>query len=139
MKLGDETVNQDQVNARLDYNFPSNRDKVFGRLTRFREEFIPVTPLPEGSGVTTGTLGPQDTKAWAFASSYQRMFTNTMFNELRIGDTRRSVGRAAAQLSTSASAGLNLPGIPSTAQFPNTLPTRSEIHDPAAWLARVRP
>src|SRR5262249_15400399 len=29
-RLGDETVNQDQVNARLDYNFPSNRDKVFG-------------------------------------------------------------------------------------------------------------
>ena len=28
------------------------------RLTRFRETFIPVTPLPDGSGVTTGTLGP---------------------------------------------------------------------------------
>ncbi|MEQ1575897.1 MAG: carboxypeptidase regulatory-like domain-containing protein, partial [Vicinamibacterales bacterium] len=33
------------------------------------------------------------------------------------------VGRTASQLSTSASASLSLPGIPSTAEFPNTLPT----------------
>ncbi|RPH53643.1 MAG: carboxypeptidase regulatory-like domain-containing protein, partial [Acidobacteria bacterium] len=46
-----------------------------------------------------------------------------MLNDVRIGDTRRTVGRTAAQLTTSASAGLNLPGIPSTAEFPNTLPT----------------
>jgi outer membrane receptor protein involved in Fe transport len=40
-----------------------------------------------------------------------------------MGDTRRAVGRTAAQLSTSASTGLSLPGIPSNARFPNTLPT----------------
>ena len=34
-------------------DLPGNRDQVFGRLTRFREEFVPVTPLPDGSGVTT--------------------------------------------------------------------------------------
>ena len=55
--------------------FPANRDQVFGRLTRFQEEFVPVTPLPDGSGVTTGTLGPQDTTSWSFASSYQRTFS----------------------------------------------------------------
>ncbi len=38
-----------------------SRDQVFGRLSYFRDGFTPVTPLPEGSGVTTGTLGPQDT------------------------------------------------------------------------------
>ena len=96
---------------------------MFGRLTRFQEEFIPVTPLPEGSGVTTGTLGPQTTTAWSFASNYRRTFSDRLLNELRIGDTRRAVRRSAAQLGTSASAGLNLPGIPSTAEFPNTLPT----------------
>ena len=96
---------------------------MFGRLTRFQEAFIPVTPLPEGSGVTTGTLGPQDTTSSSFASSYQRTFSNNVLNELRVGDTRRTVGRLAAQLGGSASASLGLPGIPSDARFPNTVPT----------------
>ena len=72
--------------------FRSNRDQVFGRLSNFREPFVPVTPLPDGSGVTSGTLGPQDTTAWAFASSYQHTFSPNLLNELRIGDTRRTVG-----------------------------------------------
>ena len=58
-----------------------------------------MTPLPEGSGVTTGTLGPQDTTAWSFASNYQHTFSANVLNELRIGDTRRTVGRTAAELS----------------------------------------
>ena len=122
-RVADETVNQDQFNVRIDQHFPGNRDQVFGRLTRFSEEFIPVTPLSDGSGVTAGTLGPQDTSAWSFASTYQRTISSTMVNELRIGDTRRRVGRMAAELSDSASSALNLPGIPSNARFPDTLPT----------------
>ena len=47
----------------------------------------------------------------------------SLLNELRIGDTRRTVGRTAAQLSGAASTSLGLPGIPSNARFPNTLPT----------------
>ncbi len=92
-RVDDETVNQDQFSLRLDHRFRADRDQVFGRVTRFHEDFIPVTPLPDGSGVTTGTLGPQDTTSWAFASSYQRTFTSTLLNELRVGDTRRTVGR----------------------------------------------
>ncbi len=121
-RTGNETVDQDQFSVRIDHRF-TNLDQVFGRITRFQEEFLPVTPLPDGSGVTTGTLGPQDTTSWSFASSYQRTFSSTVLNELRIGDTRRAVGRTAAQLSTSASAALNLPGLPATARFPDTLPT----------------
>jgi hypothetical protein len=118
-----EIDNQDQWDVRLDHRFPSNRDSVFGRLTYFRDGFVPLTPLPEGSGVTAGTLGPQDTTAWSFASNYQHTFSNTMLNEVRIGQTSRTVGRTAAQLTTSAGSALNIPGIPSTAAFPNTLPT----------------
>jgi hypothetical protein len=121
-RVANETVDQDQFSARLDHRL-TNRDHIFGRLTRFQEEFIPVTPLPEGSGVTSGTLGPQDTIAWSFASSYQHTFSDRILNELRIGDTRRTVSRTAAELPTSASSALNLPGIPATAEFPNTLPT----------------
>jgi hypothetical protein len=121
-RLENESVDQDQFSARIDHRM-SERDQVFGRLTRFQETFIPVTPLPEGSGVTAGTLGPQDTTAWSFASSYQRTVASHIFNELRIGDTRRTVGRSAAELSGTASTSLGLPGIPSTARFPNTVPT----------------
>jgi hypothetical protein len=121
--VGNETVDQDQFSLRIDHRFSSNRDQVFGRLTRFQEEFIPVTPLPDGSGTTTGTLGPQDTTSWSFASSHQHTFSNNALNELRVGDTRRTVGRTAAQLGGTASAALGLPGIPSSARFPNTMPT----------------
>ena len=122
-RTDNEIDDQDQFDARIDHRFSSNRDLVFGRLSYFRDGFLPVAPLTDGSGVTTGTLGPQDTKAWAFASNYQRTFSAGLLNELRIGDTRRTVGRTAAQLSSSAGAALSIPGIPSTARFPNTLPT----------------
>ncbi len=102
---------------------PRISDSVFARLTYFRDGFLPVTPLPDGSGVTSGTLGPQDTSAWAFASNYQHTFADHLFNELRIGNTTRTVGRTAAQLTSSAGSALSIPGIPSNAQFPNTLPT----------------
>ena len=122
-RLDDERVDQDQISGRIDHRFSTNRDSVFGRFTRFTERFVPVTPLPEGSGVTSGTHGPQDTTSKSFASSYQRSFAGNVLNELRAGDTRRSVARSAAQLSGPASAILGLPGLPSNAQFPNTVPT----------------
>ena len=121
-RLDNESVDQDQFSGRIDHRL-SVSDQVFGRLTRFHETFIPVTPLPDGSGVTAGTLGPQDTTAWSFASSYQRTLSPNAFNELRVGDTRRTVGRSAAELGGTASATLGLPGIPSSARFPNTVPT----------------
>jgi carboxypeptidase family protein len=118
-----ESDNQDQWDARIDHRFASNRDQLFGRLSSFHDGFIPVTPLPDGGGVTTGTLGPQDTQAWSFASNYQHTFTTNVLNELRLGDTRRTVRRAAAELATSAGAALGIPGIPANGRFANTLPT----------------
>jgi hypothetical protein len=117
-RIGDETVDQNQFGVRIDHHLRSNRDRIFGRLTRFQETFFPVTPLPDGSGVTTGTPGPQDTHSWAFASSYQRTISNRILNELRIGDTRRTVGRRAAP-----ALNLVLPGIPTGGRFADTLPT----------------
>jgi hypothetical protein len=124
-RTDNEIDDQDQWDVRLDHRF-SNRDQAFGRLTHFRDGFIPVTPLPDGSGSVTGTLGgPQDTTAWSIASNYQHVFSPTLLNEVRIGDTRRTVARTAAQLTNAAGAALSIPGIPATAMFPNTLPTFS--------------
>jgi hypothetical protein len=122
-RTADEADDQDQWDARVDHKFAGGRDQVFGRLAYLRDSFLPVTPLPDGSGATSGTLGPQDTTAWAFASSYQHTFSANLLNELRIGDTRRTVARRAAELASSAGGALNIPGIPPTARFPNTLPT----------------
>jgi len=122
-RTDNEVDNQDQWDVRIDHKLPSNKDQLFGRLTYFRDGFVPVTPLSEGSGVTSGTLGPQDTTAWSFASNYQHIFSSHLLNEIRFGETSRTVGRTAAQLETSAGSSLNIPGIPANASFPNTLPT----------------
>jgi len=121
-RTSNETVDQDQINVRVDHGFTS-RDQVFGRLTRFEETFLPVTPLPDGSGVTSGTLGPQHTTSWSLASSWRHTLSQDVLNEVRIGDTRRAVQRTAAELDAPVNASLGLPGIPATAQFPNILPT----------------
>lgn len=123
-RLADETVDQNQWDVRLDQRLGA-ADSIFGRLTSSKEHFLPVTPLPDGSGTTTGTLGPQKTSAWAFASAYRKAYSPRIFNELRFGDTRRRVSRSAATLQGTASSVLGLPGIPATARFPNTLPTFS--------------
>jgi len=121
-RTDNEIDDQDQFDIRLDHRLVS--DQIFARLTFFSDRFTPVTPLPDGSGnLTTGTLGPQNTRVWAFASNYQRVLSARWLNEVRVGDTRRSVQRSAATLTGTAASSLGLPGIPSTSQFADTLPT----------------
>ena len=125
-RTADEVVDQDQGDVRIDHTFATNRDRAFGRLTYFREHALPVAPFPDGSGVLPAgsvAVGPQDTDAWSFASNHQHTFSGTLLNELRIGDTRRAVERSAVSLPSAAGAALNIPGIPSSGLFPNTLPT----------------
>src|SRR5262245_20244340 len=122
-----ETDDQDQLDVRLDHRL-SDSSQAFVRVSNFRGRFTPAASLPDGSGtILAGTLatGPQETTAWATAANYQRTFSSTFLNELRFGDTRRTVERTPTQLTGSAGSALNIPGIPSLAQFPNTLPTFS--------------
>jgi Carboxypeptidase regulatory-like domain/TonB dependent receptor-like, beta-barrel len=125
-RTANEIDDQDQGDVRIDHKFATGCDQMFGRLTYFRGHAEPVTAFPDGSGtILAGSVavGPQDTKAWAFASNFQHTFSTNLLNEIRIGDTRRSVQRSAVSLSSPAGAALNIPGIPSNARFPNTLPT----------------
>ena len=123
-RTANEGDDQDQVDGKITRRVGS-KGELSARISNFFDNFTPVTPLPQGSGTATGTLGPQEARAWSFASKYQHVFSQGWLNELRIGDTRRQVDRSAARLSSPASEALGLPGIPSTAQFPNTLPTAS--------------
>ena len=125
-RTANEIDDQDQGDMRIDHKFATGRDQVFGRMTYFRGRAVPVTAFPDGSGtILAGSVavGPQDTTSSAFASNYQHTFSTNLLNEVRIGDTRRSVQRSAVTLPFQAGAALNIPGIPSNAQFPNTMPT----------------
>jgi hypothetical protein len=126
VRTASEIDDQDQGDVRLDHKFASGRDQMFGRLTYFRGHAAPVTAFPDGSGTIPGgsvSVGPQDTKSWAFASNYQRTPATNVLNELRVGDARRSVQRSAVTLSSPAGAALGIPGIPSNGQFSDTMPT----------------
>ena len=132
-RTGNEVDDQNQFDVRIDHGF-GGKDQAFGRLSHFRGAFLPVTPLPEGSGTTTGTLGPQDTTSWAFASNYQRTFSANVLNEVRFGDTRRSVLRTAVQLPTYTFAGAysQLGAPPNTASDFKT--SVSEVADTFTWV-----
>ena len=81
-----------------------------------------MTPFPDGSGVTRGTLGPQDTAAWAVASAYRRLFSSACERASR----RRHAAQCppyGRQLGPTAGVALGIPGMPATAQFSTTLPT----------------
>ncbi len=94
-RVGNETTDQDQFDARIDHRITTS-DRAFARLSYARDLSVPVTPLPDGSGnITTGAIGRTDTKAFALASNYTRIFSDRLLNELRIGYTRRGVDRAA--------------------------------------------
>ena len=121
-RVGNEGLDQDQFDVRLDHRF-SEQDQIFGRYSFFTQTFTPVTPLPEGSGlITTGTLGLEDSGAHQVVGNYIRIFSPTVINELRFGYTRRSIDRTAPQIDA-AGQGTAIPGIGNTAAFQNTLPT----------------
>ncbi|MBA3442320.1 MAG: TonB-dependent receptor, partial [Pyrinomonadaceae bacterium] len=122
-RVGNERLNQDQFDVRLDHRF-GERDQVFGRYSLFTQTFTPVTPLPEGSGnITTGALGLEDSRALQFVGNYVHLFTPNVINELRFGYTRRGVDRRAGLLDASPSQSLRLDGIPQNSAFQNELPT----------------
>src|SRR4029077_1020936 len=47
-RVANEIDDQDQWDARVDHRV-SDRDSLFARIAYFRDGFVPVTPLPEGS------------------------------------------------------------------------------------------
>jgi len=122
-RLADERDDQDQLDLRLDRR-ASQRDQLFARVSYFRDTTEPVTPLSDGSGsLTSGAIGPTRTRALALVARHVRTLGTRTVNDLRLGYTRRSVGRSGLLLGGTASAVLGLPGIPTNAAFGNALPT----------------
>ncbi len=122
-RVGSEGDDQDQFDLRLDHR-ASGRDQLFARFSYFRDLTDPVTPLPDGSGsLTSGAIGRTDTRAQSAVLRYVHSFGTNVVNDLRLGYTRRSVGRMGLLLGDAPSQALRLPGIPTNAAYEDALPT----------------
>ena len=120
-RVGNETLNQNQFDGRVDHRF-SDRSNVFGRYSFAKDFSDPVAPLGEGSGtLASGATGTTDTRADSLVLNHTQIFSANLLNEARFGYTRRKVQRRSAAL-----VGDNtdlLRGIPQSAAFRDSLPT----------------
>jgi hypothetical protein len=113
---GTEPDDQDQADFRVD-RYIGEKHKVFGRYTFFRDNDIPVTPLPDGSGsLTSGVIGAAKTRGDAIASDYTWTISPTMLNQFRFGYSRRDLDQSSLQ-----NGGINVPGL-LTNTFSSVLP-----------------
>ena len=109
------------------------------RVTSLADRFEPVTPLPDGSGIASGTPGPQHSRVRAYASSYRKVMPAAWHNELRLGETTRSVRRTAARLGpdilpTYAIAGYQQIGSPANTETDFGTGVR-QVADTLTWVA----
>lgn len=120
-RIGNEEQNTDQFDVRIDHNL-SKSGRIFGRYSFAKDFSDPVAPLPDGSGtIANGAIGTTDTTSNSLVLNYTQIFNSNKINELRFGYTARKVDRASTALVGSDTAVLR--GLPTGAQFQNTLPT----------------
>lgn len=128
VRVGNDIDHQNQFDVRLDAQLSTN-DHGFARYTYFHDVEEPVTPLPDGSGLITGTIlstgnviGLSRTLGQQYVANETHSFNARTVNEARFGYTRRALNRSGALLPGTASATLGIPGIPANAAFNNALP-----------------
>ena len=128
VRVGNDIDHQNQFDVRLDAQL-SAKDHGFARYTYFHDVESPVTPLPDGSGVITGTIlstgnviGVSRTLGQQYVANETHSFGSRTVNEARFGYTRRALNRLGTQLADTASNSLGIPGIPTNAAFNNALP-----------------
>ncbi len=127
-RTANDADHQSQFDARIDGAFRT-RDRAFGRYTYYNEVEQPVTPLPDGSGLISGSvLGTGGVAGLSNVLGQQAVFNEThtftphLLNDLRAGYTRRGNTIVGTDLSNTASTALGIPGIPTNASFNNALP-----------------
>jgi hypothetical protein len=127
-RTADDADRQSQFDLRVDGAHKSH-DRAFGRYSYYNEVEQPVTPLPDGSGLISGSvLGTGGVLGLSNVTGQQAVLNEThtlsthLLNDFRAGYTRRSNNIAGATLSSTASAALGIPGIPTNAAFNNALP-----------------
>lgn len=131
VRVGNDIDHQNQFDIRLDAQI-TDRDHAFARYTYFHDVEQPVYPLPDGSGVISGTIlstgnvtGLSRTLGQQYVANEIHNFNLRTVNEARFGYTRRALGRSGALLPTTASSALGIPGIPTNTAFNSALPVFS--------------
>jgi hypothetical protein len=121
-RVANEITNQDQFGVRLDHHLNA-RQRLFGRYEFLRDDSLPSTPLPDGSGViTAGITGETLTRADSVTLEHNWTLSGSKVNQLRFGYTRRGFDRSSLQTGQPASQLSGVPNIPVSA-FPDVLPT----------------
>ena len=122
VRTANETTNQDQFGIRLDHTLNS-RQRIFGRYEYLRDDSLPSTPFPDGSGaITAGVIGKTLTRADSLALEHNWTVSGNKVNQLRFGYTRRGFDRGSLQTGQPASQVSGIPNIPVSA-FSDVLPT----------------
>ncbi len=122
------TANDDDHQQQFDLRVDAargTRDRGFARYSYYSENENPVTPLPDGSGLITGTVigtgsvaGLTNILGQQVVANETHTFTPSLVNDFRIGYTRRGNTQSGA---TVPNAPL-VPGTPVNAAFNNALP-----------------
>lgn len=127
-RTANDADHQNQFDIRIDGAIGS-KDRAFGRYSYYSEVEQPVTPLPDGSGLISGSvLGTGGVPGLSNVLGQQAVFNEThtfsphLLNDFRLGYTRRGNTLVGTSLGDTASAALGIPGIPTNAAFNNALP-----------------
>lgn len=127
-RTANDSDHQNQFDIRMDAGL-GVKDHAFARYTYYNEVETPVTPFPDGSGAISGSVlgtgnvaGPSNVLGQQAVLSETHSFTSRLTNDFRLGYTRRANYQLGAALGNTASAALNIPGIPTNADFSNALP-----------------
>jgi hypothetical protein len=127
-RTANDADHQNQFDIRIDGAIGS-KDRAFGRYSYYSEVEQPVTPLPDGSGLISGSvLGTGGVPGLSNVLGQQAVFNEThtfsphLLNDFRLGYTRRGNTIVGTSLGDTASAALGIPGIPTNAAFNNALP-----------------
>ena len=111
-----EPDNQDQFDTRVDRYF-GTRHRVFARYSYLRDDDVPVTPLPDGSGsLTSGVTGHAITRGDGAVAEYDWSPSPTMMNAARFGYSRRDLNQTSLQ-----NGDITVPGLPANS-FASVLP-----------------
>ncbi len=127
-RVADDADHENQFDVRVDGALGTS-DRAFGRYSYYSQVAQPVSPLPDGSGLISGSvLGSFNYAGLTHVLGQQAVFNEThtftphLLNDLRVGYTRRGNTTDGVPLGEPASQALGIPGIPSNAAFNNALP-----------------
>lgn len=113
-RVGNDTTAQDQFDVRVDRHLGAQH-KVFARYAYLRDDSIPATPLPDGSGTFTATyIGHTLTRADSVAAEDAWVISPHAVNQVRFGFSRRGFDRTALDIPVYDIAGFQRLGPPAS-------------------------